>query len=161
MRKLLLTKFRYVPRRLLLFFGTYNASSALTFAKSRQCLRMSVQCVEKHLNPDPNWPSTAFRRMRRRNVTNVEICSKKQTLQGILRFIQAEVCWHVKNVERLSTERTVFANMWTDSMKKLQSTNVVTARKLFLKNGTYVLSRISLSLSQWPEIMETAFSLHE
>ena len=99
---------------------------------------MSVQCVEKHLNPDPNWPSTAFRRMRRRNVTNVEICSKKQTLQGILRFIQAEVvCWHVKNVERLSTERTVFANMWTDSMKKLQSTNVVTARKLFLKNGTW------------------------
>ena len=38
----------------LTFFGTYNASSALTFAKSRQCLRMSVQCVEKHLNPDPN-----------------------------------------------------------------------------------------------------------
>ena len=31
----------------LTFFGTYNASSALTFAKSRQCLRMSVQCVDK------------------------------------------------------------------------------------------------------------------
>ena len=122
----------------LTFFGTYNASSALTFAKSRQCLRISVQRVEKHLNPVPNWPSTVLRRMMRRNVTNVEICSKRQTLQGILRFIQAEVvCWHVKNVERLSTERTFFANMWTDSMEKLQSTNVVTARKLFLKNGTW------------------------
>ena len=122
----------------LTFFGTYNASSALTFAKSRQCLRISVQRVEKHLNPVPNWPSTVLRRMMRRNVTNVEICSKRQTLQGILRFIQAEVvCWHVKNVERLSRERTLFANMWTDSMKKLQSTNVVTARKLFLKNGTW------------------------
>ena len=105
-RKLLLTKFRYVARRFLLFFGTYNASSALTFAKSRQCLRISVQRVEKHLNPVPNWPSTVLRRMMRRNVTNVEICSKRQTLQGILRFIQAEVvCWHVKNVERTDVFR--------------------------------------------------------
>ena len=69
---------------------------------------------------------------------NVEICSKKDTLQGILRFIQAvKVCSHVKYVQRLLTERTICTHILANAMKKIWiSTTVVPVRKHFLKNGT-------------------------
>ena len=41
-------------------------------------------------------------------MTNVERCSKKETLQGIARFMQtAIVCSHVKYVQRPLAERTI------------------------------------------------------
>ena len=104
----------------LLLFGESNASSALDFVKSGQFLSMSVQSVKNRLYPDPKWTITTFSGMRRRNVMNVEICSKKDTLQGILRFIQAvKVCSYVKYVQRLLTERTICTHILANAMKKI------------------------------------------
>ena len=63
---------------------------------------------------------------------NVEICSKKDTLQGILRFIQAvKVCSHAKYVQRLLTERTICTHILANAMKKLDQYNCGTCEKTF------------------------------
>ena len=125
----------------LTFWHICNASSVLDFARSTWCLSTPVQSVKKLLCPNPNWTSTTLSGMRKRNVTNVEICSKKETLQGTVKSIWTKIlCSHAKYVQRLLTERIICTHMLSNAMMShchRSNTNVMTVRKHFLNNVTW------------------------
>ena len=114
----------------LTFWHICNASFALDFARSTSCLSTPVQSVKKLLCPNPNWTSTTLSGMRKRNVTNVEICSKKETLQGTVKSIWTKIlCSHAKYVQRLLTERIICTHMLSNAMMShchRSNTNVMT-----------------------------------
>ena len=70
-------------------------------------------------------------------MTNVEICSKKETLQGTVRSIWTKIlCLHAKYVQRLLTEGIICTHMLSNAMMShchRSNTNVMTVRKRYLK----------------------------